>query len=145
MWNKAHQGFSPQSAFDELKMSQRVTRTDLPRAAPTISPPFPLRLTFRSQVAMTFLLITNRIIRWVSSNPLHFMTTSCWIFFILTENIKNYLIFFSKRLFLKYFKLWATRTTFFHNNFLWAVVFKIVVVKDDRLESCVFYLNTVFF
>lgn len=26
MWNKAHQGFSPQSAFDELKMSPRVTR-----------------------------------------------------------------------------------------------------------------------
>lgn len=26
MWNKAHQGFSPQSASDELKMSPRVTR-----------------------------------------------------------------------------------------------------------------------
>lgn len=29
MWNKAHQGFRPQSAFDELKMSSGVTRMDL--------------------------------------------------------------------------------------------------------------------
>lgn len=31
MWNKAHQGFSPQSAFDELKMSPGVTRMEPPR------------------------------------------------------------------------------------------------------------------
>jgi len=34
MWNKAHQGFSPQSAFDELKMSPGVTRMELCLVSP---------------------------------------------------------------------------------------------------------------